>query len=98
DRASAEAGAAFGNPAMYVEKYCEHPRHVEIQVLCDQFGNRISLCERDCTIQRRHQKLLEESPSPILDETLRKKMSEAALLLCKAVNYENVGTVEFLVD
>src|SRR6185437_3936854 len=87
DRASAEAGAAFGNPAMYVEKYCEHPRHVEIQVLCDQFGNRISLGERDCTIQRRHQKLLEESPSPILDETLRKKMSDAALLLCKAVNY-----------
>jgi acetyl-CoA carboxylase biotin carboxylase subunit len=98
DRASAEAGAAFGNPAMYVEKYCEHPRHVEIQVLCDKHGNRISLGERDCTIQRRHQKLLEESPSPILDQKLREKMSEAALKLCEAVSYENVGTVEFLVD
>jgi acetyl-CoA carboxylase, biotin carboxylase subunit len=98
DRASAEAGAAFGNPAMYVEKYCEHPRHVEIQVLCDKYGNRISLGERDCTIQRRHQKLLEEAPSPILDEKLRKAMSEAALVLCDAVQYENVGTVEFLVD
>jgi acetyl-CoA carboxylase biotin carboxylase subunit len=98
DRASAEAGAAFGNPAMYVEKYCEHPRHVEIQVLCDKFGNRIFLGERDCTIQRRHQKLLEESPSPILDEAMRKKMGEAALKLCAQVNYENVGTVEFLVE
>ena len=83
---------------MYVEKYCEHPRHVEIQVLCDKFGNRISLGERDCTIQRRHQKVLEESPSPISDPELRDKMSKAALDLCNAVNYENVGTVEFLVD
>ena len=98
DRVSSEAGAAFGNASMYVEKYCEHPRHVEIQVLCDQHGNRISLGERDCTIQRRHQKLLEESPSPILDTVLRDKMSAAALQLCAAVNYENVGTVEFLVD
>jgi acetyl-CoA carboxylase biotin carboxylase subunit len=98
DRASAEAGAAFGNPAMYVEKFCERPRHVEIQVLCDKFGNRISLGERDCTIQRRHQKLLEESPSPILDQKLREEMGKAALRLCEAVKYENVGTVEFLVD
>ncbi len=98
DRVSSEAGAAFGNSSMYVEKYCEHPRHVEIQVLCDQHGNRISLGERDCTIQRRHQKLLEESPSPILDPVLRDKMSAAALKLCEAVSYENVGTVEFLVD
>jgi acetyl-CoA carboxylase biotin carboxylase subunit len=98
DRASAEAGAAFGNPAMYVEKYCERPRHVEIQVLCDKYGNRISLGERDCTIQRRHQKLLEEAPSPILDPKLRDEMGKAALILCAAVNYENVGTVEFLVD
>jgi acetyl-CoA carboxylase biotin carboxylase subunit len=97
-RASAEAGAAFGNPAMYVEKYCEHPRHVEIQVLCDKYGNRIFLGERDCTIQRRHQKLLEESPSPILTSELRRQMGEAALKLCAAVNYQNVGTVEFLVD
>lgn len=98
DRVSAEAGAAFGNPAMYVEKFCEHPRHVEIQVLCDKYGNRLFLGERDCTIQRRHQKLLEEAPSPVLDEALRQKMGEAALRLCNAVNYENVGTVEFLVD
>ncbi len=98
ERVSAEAGAAFGNPAMYVEKYCEHPRHVEIQVLCDKFGNRIALGERDCTIQRRHQKMVEEAPSPILDEKLRVAMCEAALKLCVAVDYQNVGTVEFLVD
>ena len=98
ERVSSEAGAAFGNPAMYVEKYCEHPRHVEIQVLCDKHGNRISLGERDCTIQRRHQKMLEESPSPIMDQKLRESMSKAALKLCHAVKYENVGTVEFLVD
>ncbi len=98
DRASNEARAAFGNPAMYIEKYCEHPRHVEIQVLCDRHGNRISLGERDCTIQRRHQKILEESPSPVVDAELRAKMSEAALKLCAAVDYVNVGTVEFLVD
>ncbi len=98
DRVSSEAGAAFGNAAMYLEKYCESPRHVEIQVLCDRHGNRISLGERDCTIQRRHQKLLEESPSPILDPNLRQQMGDAALKLCAAVSYENVGTVEFLVD
>ncbi len=98
DRVSSEAGAAFGNSAMYLEKYCETPRHVEIQVLCDQHGNRISLGERDCTIQRRHQKIIEESPSPILDSGLRQLMSDAALKLCDAVQYENVGTVEFLVD
>lgn len=98
DRVSTEAGAAFGNSAMYLEKYCETPRHVEIQVLCDQHGNRISLGERDCTIQRRHQKILEECPSPIIDPKLRQAMSSAALKLCEAVRYENVGTVEFLVD
>lgn len=98
DRVSSEAQAAFGNSAMYLEKYCESPRHVEIQVLCDKHGNRITLGERDCTIQRRHQKILEESPSSVLDETLRTAMSQAALKLCAAVQYENVGTVEFLVD
>ena len=98
DRAGAEAMAAFGNGAMYIEKYCEHPRHVEIQVLCDKFGNRIALGERDCTIQRRHQKLIEESPSAIMDAKLRESMQAAALKLCDAVNYENVGTVEFLVE
>lgn len=98
NRLSSEAAASFGNPALYLEKYCETPRHVEIQVLCDSYGNRITLGERDCTIQRRHQKLLEESPSPILDASLRKKMSQAALKLCSAVKYVNAGTVEFLVD
>lgn len=98
DRVSAEAGAAFGNPAMYVEKYLQSPRHVEIQVLCDKFGNRLFLGERDCTIQRRHQKLIEECPSAIVDEDLRARMGAAALALCEKVKYENVGTVEFLVD
>ncbi len=98
DRLAGEALASFGNGAMYVEKYCEHPRHVEIQILADKNGNRIYLGERDCTIQRRHQKLLEECPSPVLDAKLRDKIGAAALKLCKAVNYENVGTVEFLVD
>lgn len=98
ERASGEAAASFGSGAMYIEKYCESPRHVEIQVLCDRFGNRIHLGERDCTIQRRHQKLLEEAPSPILDSKLRAAMGSAALKLCEAVNYESVGTVEFLVD
>ncbi len=98
ERVSAEAAAAFGSPAMYVEKYCEHPRHVEIQVLCDQHGNRLFLGERDCTIQRRHQKLVEEAPSSVLDAKLREEMGRAALRLCEAVDYINVGTVEFLVD
>lgn len=98
DRLAAEALAAFGSPAMYIEKYCEHPRHVEIQVLCDKFGNRLFLGERDCTIQRRHQKLLEECPSPVVDPKLREQMGQAALKLCESVGYENVGTVEFLVD
>jgi acetyl-CoA carboxylase biotin carboxylase subunit len=98
DRMGSEAGAAFGNPAMYVEKFCENPRHVEIQVLCDKYGNRLFLGERDCTIQRRHQKLVEEAPSPVVTPELRQRMGEAAIRLCEAVKYENVGTVEFLVD
>lgn len=98
ERMGAEAKAAFGSSAMYVEKYCEHPRHVEIQVLCDQHGNRIHLGERDCTIQRRHQKMVEESPSPALDPKTRDAMGKAALQLCETVAYENVGTVEFLLD
>jgi acetyl-CoA carboxylase biotin carboxylase subunit len=97
-RMSEEAKAAFGNGAMYLEKFCQHPRHVEIQVACDSHGNRVYLAERDCSIQRRHQKILEEGPSPILTPELRKKMGEAALRLCEYVGYENVGTVEFLVD
>ncbi len=97
-RVSEEAKAAFGNGAMFIEKYCQRPRHVEIQVLCDQYGNRIYLGERDCSIQRRHQKLIEECPSPALTPEIRKEMGEAALRLCETVEYSNVGTVEFLFD
>lgn len=98
ERVRTEAAAAFGNGDCYMEKYCQHPRHVEIQVACDSHGNMVHLGERDCTVQRRHQKLIEESPSPVVNEALRKKMGDAALSLCKAVGYINVGTVEFLVD
>jgi len=96
--AQREAEVAFGNPAIYIEKYVEKPRHVEIQVLGDQYGHIVHLGERDCTIQRRHQKLIEESPSPILDSRIRKKMGDMAIKAAKAVNYINAGTVEFLVD
>ena len=96
--AQREADAAFGNPDVYIEKYVEKPRHVEVQILGDQHGHIIHLGERDCTIQRRHQKLIEESPSPILDPKLRKKMFEAAIKCAKAINYVNAGTIEFLVD
>lgn len=97
-RSSEEAKAAFGNGAMYVEKFCERPRHVEIQVACDSHGNRVYLGERDCSIQRRHQKILEEAPCPVMTPELRKNMGEAAMRLCEFVGYQNVGTVEFLVD
>jgi acetyl-CoA carboxylase biotin carboxylase subunit len=93
-----EAEAAFGNPEVYIEKYIEEPHHVEIQVLGDQYGNVIHLGERDCSIQRRHQKLIEESPSPIVDEELREAMGAAAVAGAKSVNYEGAGTIEFLVD
>ena len=93
-----EAELGFSNPDLYMEKYIEHPRHIEIQVFGDEHGNVIHLGERDCSVQRRHQKLIEESPSPFVDEPLRKKMGEAAIKGCKAVNYVNAGTVEFLVD
>jgi len=96
--ASAEAGAAFNNADMYLEKYIENPRHVEIQIMGDKFGNVYHYGERDCSVQRRHQKLIEESPSPIVDEELRTKMADAAILGAKSVNYEGAGTVEFLVD
>lgn len=96
--ARAEAGAAFGNDEVYLEKLVLHPRHVEIQVLADDFGNRISLCERDCSIQRRHQKLIEEAPSPALTEDLRRMMGVAAVKAMRAVDYRNAGTVEFLLD
>ncbi len=93
-----ESEQAFNNPDLYLEKYIEQPRHVEIQVFGDEHGNVIHFGERDCSVQRRHQKLIEESPSPVVDEELRTKMGEAAIKGCKAVNYVNAGTVEFLVD
>lgn len=96
--AQAEADAAFGNPEVYIEKYIEEPRHIEFQILADQYGNVIHLGERDCTIQRRHQKLVEESPSVALDSSLRKRMGDAAVLAAKTVNYANAGTIEFLLD
>ncbi|MCX8210129.1 MAG: acetyl-CoA carboxylase biotin carboxylase subunit [Neolewinella sp.] len=98
DSARAEAKAAFGNDGMYMEKYITQPRHIEIQVVGDQHGNVIHLSERDCSVQRRHQKLLEECPSPFMTDDLRKRMGEAAIQAGKAINYEGVGTVEFLVD
>jgi acetyl-CoA carboxylase biotin carboxylase subunit len=96
--AKAEAGASFKNDGLYMEKFVEEPRHIEIQVAGDQYGNVCHLSERDCSIQRRHQKLVEESPSPFMTDELRLKMGEAAKKAAGAINYESVGTVEFLVD
>ncbi|RXK19339.1 acetyl-CoA carboxylase biotin carboxylase subunit [Macrococcus sp. DPC7161] len=93
-----EASNAFGNPGLYLEKFIEAFRHVEIQILADQYGHTIHLGERDCTIQRRMQKLVEEAPSPILDEQTRAEMGEAAVRAAKAVNYEGAGTIEFIYD
>ena len=98
DNAKKEAKASFGNDAMYLEKFIEEPRHIEIQMIGDQYGNVIHLSERDCSIQRRHQKLVEECPSPFMTKALRTKMGEAAIKAGKAIDYEGVGTVEFLVD
>ena len=96
--ASNEANSAFGNPALYIEKYIENPRHVEIQILGDSFGNYYHYGERDCSIQRRHQKLIEESPSTIITPEIRTQMGEAALKGVRSVNYEGAGTIEFIVD
>ena len=96
--AKAEAGAAFKNDGIYMEKFVEEPRHIEIQVAGDQFGTVCHLSERDCSIQRRHQKLVEESPSPFMTPELRRLMGEAAIKAASAINYESVGTIEFLVD
>ena len=96
--AKAEAGAAFKNDGIYMEKFVEEPRHIEIQVAGDQYGRVCHLSERDCSIQRRHQKLVEESPSPFMTEDLRRRMGEAAIKAASAINYESVGTIEFLVD
>ena len=96
--ARAEAEACFGNPDVYIEKYVLEPRHVEVQILADEHGNVIHLGERDCTMQRRHQKLIEESPSPVVDEEMRKAMGDAACKLAREAKYSSAGTVEFLVD
>jgi len=98
DSARQEAAAAFGNDGIYMEKYVEEPRHIEIQLAGDQYGNICHLSERDCSIQRRHQKLVEESPSPFIDEALREKMGAAAIAGASAIQYEGLGTIEFLVD
>ncbi|HNO12080.1 MAG TPA: acetyl-CoA carboxylase biotin carboxylase subunit, partial [bacterium] len=96
--ARAEAESAFGNPDVYIEKFIEKPRHIEIQLIGDQHGNVFHIGERDCSMQRRQQKLIEESPSPAVDEALRQKIGEAAVRGAKSVNYESVGTIEFLMD
>tara|TARA_Y100000591_G_scaffold309896_1_gene311678 strand:+ start:626 stop:1975 length:1350 start_codon:yes stop_codon:yes gene_type:complete len=96
--AQGEAEAAFGNDGLYMEKFIKKPRHVEVQILADKSGNVIHLGERDCSVQRRHQKLLEESPSPAINKQLREKMGNAAIAAAKSINYEGAGTVEFLVD
>lgn len=98
DMAKTEAAAAFKNDGIYMEKFVEEPRHIEIQVAGDQYGNVCHLSERDCSIQRRHQKLVEESPSPFMTDDLRQRMGEAAKKAAAAINYESVGTIEFLVD
>jgi len=93
-----EALSAFGDGEIFIERFCELPRHIEIQIMADEHGNVIHLGERECSIQRRHQKILEESPSTAVDAKLRQKMGEAAVKLCKGIGYTNVGTVEFLLD
>lgn len=96
--AKQEAKAAFSNDGMYMEKFIVEPRHIEIQIAGDKRGSACHLSERDCSVQRRHQKLIEEAPSPFVDDKLRKKMGEAAIKAAKAINYEGMGTIEFLVD
>ena len=96
--ASSEAENAFGDGSMYLEKYIQNPRHIEFQILSDAYGNVVHLGERDCSLQRRHQKVMEEAPSPFLNDTMRKEMGEIAVTAAKAVNYQNAGTIEFIVD
>jgi len=96
--ASAEASSAFGNGALFLEKHVQNPRHIEIQILADRRGNVVHLGERECSIQRRHQKLVEESPSVAVDADLRERMGQAACRLARAAAYENAGTAEFLLE
>ena len=96
--ARTEAEKAFGNAAVYIEKFVQNPHHIEFQLIADSQGNVVHLGERDCSVQRRNQKIIEECQSPIMTEKLRKRMGEASVALAKAVNYENAGTIEFLVD
>jgi len=96
--AQAEAEASFGNPNVYIEKYVEKPRHIEIQILADKYGRVLHLGERDCSIQRRHQKLLEESPSSVVDNKLRRRLGDLAVKGARSINYVGVGTIEFLLD
>ncbi len=96
--AQSEALSSFKDAAVYIEKYIERPRHIEIQLMADTFGNTVTLGERECSLQRRHQKIVEECPSPVVDEDLRRRMSEAAVKIARAANYVNAGTIEFLVD
>jgi acetyl-CoA carboxylase biotin carboxylase subunit len=96
--AKSEALSSFANGTLYIEKYIENPHHIEFQILGDNFGNVIHLCERECSVQRRHQKIVEESPSPMMTADLRKDMGEKAIMAAKAVNYSGAGTIEFLVD
>ena len=96
--AQRESANSFGDDTMYIEKFIENPRHVEIQIMADNFGNVVALGERDCSVQRNHQKLIEESPSPAITEKMRASMNHDAILAAKAVNYTNAGTVEFIVD
>jgi acetyl-CoA carboxylase, biotin carboxylase subunit len=98
DEAKMESGAAFGNDGLYLEKFIEEPRHIEIQIVGDQYGKVCHLSERDCSIQRRHQKLVEETPSPVVTDELRKQMGDAAIAGAEAIKYEGAGTVEFLLD
>jgi len=98
ESASAEARAAFGDPTLYIERYIERARHIEIQLMADAFGNIVHLCERDCSTQRRHQKLIEEAPSPVIDQQLRERMAAAAIRLASHVGYMSAGTVEFILD
>ena len=98
ERAKSEAEKAFGNGEMFIERFIPNPRHIEVQIMADKAGNTIHLYERDCSVQRRHQKVVEIAPAPILDEKLRQAILRDAVHLCQSVGYQNAGTVEFLVD